>query len=337
MVENSFINSDELYLASKAQKHINEIITKLNLSLKGQHVLTEAGSAHFIYTPLISYYAGADKTFVWIKDSVYGKATDIEKRFYTIIDLLSIDRSRFELAINDRPISHVSEATIVTNLGSVRPLNQDFLSRLKKGAVISYMCESWELRNIDVDIDECKLLNIPIAGVWENHPDLLIFDGCGPLSVKLCLEAGLEVYQNKILIVSEDKFGKVALDAFSKFGASFVNIILPSELKEYDFKSYDFIFIADYSTDIEIIGQSLISQIEDFKKVKIVHLCGSVDFDFLKENGIACFPKQNGYPRRMSKTLAHLGIKPLIDLHAAGLKVGESLYKGISNPLVQII
>jgi len=305
--------------------------------LDGLVILTEAGSNHFLFTPLIAYYAGAIKICVWIKDSSHGLATEIENELKLIINLLKLDLSRFEFALNERPAAHIKAADVITNLGAIRPLNKTFLENLKQGAVVSYMCEGWEIRPEDVDIKFCKIKGIKIAGVWENHPELMIFQGCGPLAVKLCFEAGLEVYQNRILIISSDKFGVTASETFNVFGASSVSIIKPTEISQIDFSDFDLVFVADYSFEKEILGYNVKEKLPQFKSTAIVHLCGSVNYEFFKSNGITCYPQQQGYRFRMTKTLAHLGLKPVIDLHASGLKVGECLYNNQESDLVQML
>jgi hypothetical protein len=321
----------------RAERLIKEATQKLQLDLRGLIVLTEAGSNYFIYTPIIAYYAGARELYVWIKDTKYGKATDIHTDLLHIIQRLGIEVSVFNFALNERPEQHISKADIVTNLGFIRPIDKNFIKLLQPSAIVSYMCEAWEIRPTDVDIDFCKERNIPVAGVWENHPHLLIFEGCGLLSLKLCLEAGLEIYQDNILVISSDKFGIVASKAFEKAGAESVELVRPEEIELVDFSKYDVVFVADYSYGKEIIGKSLQPRISQLKYCAVIHLCGSVDYSWLEREEIFCYPHFNGQSSRMTKTLAHLGLKPLIDLHAAGLKVGESLFHKIENELVQLL
>lgn len=322
---------------NRSIKIINEAIKLLSLNLKNRTVLTEAGSNYFIYTPFIAYLAGAEKVFVWIKDSPYGLAEYIKNEFCYIADFLQIPLNSFDFALNNRSESHVSSANIITNLGAIRPINKEFIDLMGKNSVISYMCESWEIRPNDVDISYCKSLNIPIAGVWENHPSLQIFDACGTLALKLCFEAGLEIYQNNILVVSSDKFGVVAANAFTSLRASKVEIIRPEQIDDYDLSIFDLIFIADYKYDKEIINNRLEFKIGQLKYCAIVHLCGVVDYEWLNNNEIFCYPTKNGQAFRMTQTLAYLGLNPLIKLHTAGLKVGELLWYTKTNELVQDI
>jgi hypothetical protein len=324
-----------VFEVKRAARLIRIIVGKLDLRLEDLRILTEAGSNYFIFTPLIAYYAGAKKVYVWIKDTSYGAAKDIKLEFERILGELNIDPGFFEFALNERPKEHIHGADIITNLGFVRPLDKEFLSGLNDKAVVSYMCEAWEIRPGDVDLSFCRDQHIKIAGVWENHPDLMIFKGCGALSVKLCLEAGLEVYQNKILVISGDKFGKTAAEAFSSVGVADVQVIEPELEVNIDFSAFDIVFIADYSFQGEILGKNNVPGTKVLEHCAVVHLCGSVDHKYLQQNGIYCYPAQQGFPSRMTRTLAHLGLKPVIDLHTAGMKVGELLYKNEQSELIQ--
>lgn len=337
LILNTAQNMQTDFTSKRAWRLVQQIVEKLKLDLGGLNVLTEAGSNNFVYTPFIAYAARAAKIFVWTKDTSFGQAAEISSTFLTIVGALGLDEKRFVLAVNQRPVEHISQADVITNLGSVRPLNKNLLTRLKREAVISYMCEAWEVRPGDVDIEFCRERGIPLAGVWENHPDLMIFSGCGPLSAKLCFEAGMEVYQNNILVLSGDKFGKVALETFRSMGAASVTVLAPELLEETDLSGYDFLFIADYSSEAEIIGPGLGPKLEQLRASAVVHLCGAVDAAYLAANGVFCYPRQQGKSKKMTRTLAHLGLKPVIDLHAAGLKVGECLFKQAHSDLVQTI
>lgn len=322
--------------ALRAKKIILKNVSRLEIDLSQRTVLTEVGSNQFIFTPLIAYFSGASKILVWVSDSKYGYANQIKKIFFTLLSSLRIDSSRFEFSLNAKNDNHIRQADIVTNLRAIRPIDEAFIGKLKNTAVISYMCEAWEARPGDVDIEYCKQRKIKIGGVWENHPDLMIFDGCGALSIKLAHEAGFEVYQNNILVVSSDKFGTVASAAFRNLGAA-VQLTAPENINKYRLTDYDFIFVADYTYPDEIIGSSFIQSLPETNLVSIVHLCGSVNVPLLVEKGIKCYPAETGHSFKMTRTLGHLGIKPVLDLYSAGFKVGECLYKNIPSDLIQAL
>jgi hypothetical protein len=59
----------------------------------------------------------------------------------------------------------------------------------------------------------------------------------------------------------------------------------------------------------------------------VVQFVGNVDAESLALHHLQCLPDFSVGPRRMAQTLAALGPKPVIDLHAAGLKVGELMWR----------
>ena len=122
----------------------NEAVESISLDLKGLIVLTEAATNHFSLTPLIAALAGADRVITLGRDSRYGRYIKTRGELLRLSDALGVsDRI---LVTNDRLHESISQADIVTNLGFVRPLNEVFLSRLKKTVASPLMWETWEFR-----------------------------------------------------------------------------------------------------------------------------------------------------------------------------------------------
>lgn len=311
---------------------IRTAIAKTRLDLTGLHVLTEVASNHFLYTPIIAALAGARKVFAWTKDTPYGLGVEIQQQCRELVKAARIDKDVITVRVNERPEADVAAADIVTNLGMVRPIDEVFIKMMKENAVIPYMCEAWEVRQGDVDFKAAKAKGIKIAGTFENHSSLKIFDGIGPLCVKLAQEAGFEVYQNRIAVLSKDHFGTVAAQTFLAFGAETATVITPENLSSLTDTSFDFALVADYTTDTDYLADN--SPIVQMR-LPVVHLAGNVSIQKAEEGRLMVYPKQQGHAKRMTQTLAYLGPKSVIDLHTAGLKVGEFLHYGITNQLVQ--
>jgi len=60
----------------------------------------------------------------------------------------------------------------------------------------------------------------------------------------------------------------------------------------------------------------------------VIAFAGGVDATALGRVGLQCIPREGSAPRRMGRTLADLGPRPVVDLHAAGLKVGAAAARG---------
>jgi len=57
--------------------------------------------------------------------------------------------------------------------------------------------------------------------------------------------------------------------------------------------------------------------------VVLIHICGVVDEVSINQSGVHKIPKKISKPGFMTVTTDYVGPRPVIDLHAAGLKVGE--------------
>ncbi len=323
-------------------KIIVESIEILQLNLDNITVLTEVASGLFLYTPIIAALAGAKRVYAVVNDSIYGKAEDIIKECLNIARFLNIDISQFEFSKNNVPITFLQNADIVTNSGHLRPLNEEKLKYLKPCAAIPIMYEKWELRTNDIDVAFCKKNNITIAGTWENHPDLQIFDFCKHLMLKIIFEAGYEIKENNIIIFSSDHYGVLLKAGCEELGAN--NILVSTNIEEItsSMPMADFIFFCDYN-NLNVLLDNTSASLFNLKEIKklnkslgIIHLAGAIDMQYVNDEGFHLYPNKNGYVQKMTQTLAYLGPKPLLLLQTAGLKVGQELFTNTISNLSQI-
>jgi hypothetical protein len=318
------------------------IIKKLSLDLTGKTVLTEVGSNAFMFTPLIALKANAEKVWAWCKDTRYGKAEGIIENCKALISYAALDESKIIFEANADNIEHLASADIITNSGFLRPLTKDKLQHVKETAVIPVMYEKWELRASDIDVEYCKQRNLKVAGTWENYPGLEVFDYCEQLIVKLALESGVEIKNNKIIIWSSDQFGEKAESGFLKLGAAEIIKTTSSLVVNDHIHDCDLLLFCDYTSDEILIGESGVLDVDVLHQknpsLLITHLCGNIDISFIPKE-IKVYPAINGSNHKMTFTLAHLGIDPTIRLLAAGLKVGELLSNNTyhNHSLVQLI
>lgn len=335
---------------------IREILTKailhFNLNLTGTRVLTEAATGHFFVTPIIAALSGAEVIAI-AKDSVHGKADDAISWVKNQAQKFGVEKSiHYTKNLADHDIN---KAHIITNLGFVRPLNKKFLQNLNKKAVISLFCESWEVRKEDIDLKYCLDNFIPVLGTNEEANSLNVFSNVGPLILKMISETSLNVNHNVFLIISGDKFGKVITETLNKDGAR-TKLLDPrtANLSAIDLSEIDAIIIADYTFHGKIIADGGILRPDNLKKypaLQVIHLAGIVDSQLLKKYEIKCYPVKDGHSFKMSETFSFLGLQPVVDLHTAGLKVGQELFnaaqnhsnfdsiikKALQNPLCQAI
>jgi len=313
---------------NRAKLLIEEIIHRLDLDLQESVILTEMGSSYYVYTPMIAALAGAKRVYTMINDSRFGTIQHIRNIGEILADKWNVlDKLEVVTTLSKDAIS---DADIVTNLGFLRPIDKDFISTLKYGAVIPYMREAWEYRHEDVDIKFCQERNIPVMGTNENYGSLDIFSQCGPLAAKMIFEAGLELKDNNIIVASQDKFGDVISSYLRTCKANVTQLRERNQSVYLETERLDALVIANFDSNQLIVGAG--GWIEPEKLVKhhpecsVIHFIGNVDKDSLTKHGIRCIPESNIGAKRMAQTLSSLGPKPVIDLHAAGLKVGELMW-----------
>ncbi|KEQ25283.1 hypothetical protein [Paenibacillus tyrfis] len=329
--------SNDASLERRLKKICNESIELLNLDLSGLTIVTEAASGLFITTPLIALMAGAKEVVCLTKDTVYGQVSEIKSELLELSHRWGLSNPTI---ITDRSSPVLKNADVITNLGMVRPLDRSLLNHIGHQVVIPYMCEGWEIRPGDLDFAFCQEVDIPVMGTNEDAPEMMIFSQCGMLALKMTLEIGLEVAGNKIAILSSDHFGKVIHKTLSNVGAHCKLFTSTNHYEGLEKGKWDAVIVAEYCRGDVIIGNDGIISGTRFNELientyAIIQLLGVNEVEKIKKLMCKVYPEKTLVPHKMSRTLADLGPRPLILLHAAGLKVGEAMararQKGLSG------
>ncbi len=306
-------------------KLIPQAVAAFGLDLSGLTVLTEAASGAYVVTPVIAALAGARRVIALTRESRYASVDTVIAQTWDLASRLGVDAA---LEIHTERTSDLfARADVVTNLGFVRPLDARAVDAMKSGAVVPLMCEAWEFRPGDIDLNACRRKGILVLGTDEYHPAVNVFAYSGWLALKLLLEAGIEIHRNRILVVGGDKFGTEIEENLSRAG---VDVRLVENLKGLtpgDLGTADAIVVSDYTREDYVVGSpGDITPAElaaAAPAVKVVQFAGLVDVPGLQASGISVYPGDPVPSHRMVRTLAALGPRPVIDLHTAGLKVGE--------------
>lgn len=312
---------------------IHRAINVFGLDLSGLIVLTEAATGYYALTPLIAALAGAKHVYALTRDSRYGSAFTVQAGTMTLASSWCVaDRVTVLFSRQD---GRLGTADIVTNLGFVRPLDAAFLGRLKSTVAISLMWETWEYRPQELDLDACRRLGIVILGTDEHHPALQTMRYVGLLALKLLFELEIEVLSARVVVVGGGEFGNHATAALRTAGAEVTqlavgggkSLLAPSACDAL--RGCDAVVVAEHCNDELLIGpggQLTATQLYELSPgVCVIHIAGGVDRSSLEAAGILCKPEQFAPVGHMSVTTDYLGPRPLIDLHTAGLKVGEAL------------
>ncbi len=306
----------------RAVSLIRDTIAALELDLSGLTVLTEAASGAYVVTPIIAAMAGAARVIAITRDSRFATAAEVVRQTRALEQLAGL-KERVEIH-TARNLELFASADIVTNLGFVRPIDKNTISHMRAGTVVPLMCEAWEFRHGDVDLQACNTRGVHVLATNEDFPGVDVFAYSGWLCVKLLLAAGIELHKSRVVVVSSDRFGPVISRLLKRAG---VEIRLAPRLLPSLAQAADAIVIADYTRHDEIIGETGDVRPADIHQlapgVVVVQFAGRVDVAALGRCGVLVYPGQDLPSRRMAQTLAALGPRPVIELHAAGLKVGE--------------
>ena len=320
--------------------------TWLPLDLRGLEILTEAASGPFVVTPVIAALAGAKRVCAITRDSKFASASEVVGQTRALMSLTQLPDNSIEI-IKDRNIRYFRNADIVTNLGFVRPIDESCINLMREDSVIPLMHEGWEFSQSDLDIEACRRKGIRVYGTNEEFKKVDVFNNCGWLSLKMLFESGIEIHKSKILVVSSDKIGVVIQNRLKENDVSSILIQDLRNTKNNAQGNFDAIVIADLSRQDLIIGRNGDIEIQDFvdtfPAVTVIRYAGKIECDALKSSGITVFPEHQTGSGRMALTLGDLGPRPVIELHAAGLKVGQwvksnerdPVFKDLVQPIIE--
>jgi len=337
-------NYQEVDELNKIKNICISVISKTGLDLTGLTILTEAATGPWKFTPFIAAFANAKKVLCYTKNSKFGTVKEIKDNFKNISSFLGVDDKI--VVCNSLSNEIINQADIVTNSGFLRPIDKNFISKLKKTAVISLMWEPWEFFGIDVDLKECWKKEISILGVNESNNILNVMKYAGELIEKILEINLLEQSDKHILVITENISGFHILKKLEK--SNHVCCMTETMFKEFqkDFKlvyknfneidnnflqTLDYIIIDSYPNTKKIIDDTEGISPETLKAlcpdVKIIVYFGNVNYDLIIKNGLYCYPSKNTSFGKMNWTTDLLGPSPIIELNTLGLKVGEILSK----------
>ena len=319
----------------KIARQIKATIDSIGIDLKSQKVLTEAGSGPYIVTPVIAAVAGAKHVIACTRDSHWGTVNDIKAHTMMLADKFHVS-DKIEVT-TETPWKKAKDIDIVTNLGFVRPINNQIIESLPKHAVISLMWEPWEFRDSDIDIKASIENNIPIIATNENHPHLMTFKSVGLLALKLLLEQSCEILGTSILVIGSAPFGINCSDVLVQLGAKVIlfdpTSNLPLSIDDTTLNQIDAVVIVEHRSYQEILGKSTpnICEYLSTSQIPVVHICGVIDYSFFKYLNILKYPVSEVAAGYMTVTTSYLGFKPVIDLHAVGLHVASLVSRQRKN------
>lgn len=298
-----------------------------SLDLTGLRVLTEAASGPYVVTPLLAAMAGGS-VLALTRDSRYGSADEVKRNTLDLARLWGVSLE----VVTDRRSEYFSSADIVTNLGFVRPIDRAAVEALPPTAVIALMFEPWEFRSEDLDLPACIDRGILVLGTDEARPELRIFDYVGMLGVKLALELGIELVRSEVVILGSGPFSGAIARASHRAGAA-VDVFDPAAADPRKVLAIlaraDILMLADHLSERELIGKAGILTVDQLQRANsglvVAHIIGRVDVPELERSVLRIAPATRAAAKHMSVATDFVGPRPVVDLHAAGLKVGQEM------------
>jgi hypothetical protein len=303
---------------------MKEAVHRCELDLKGVTVLTEAASGSYIVTPIMAAMAGASRVFAVTRSNRFGTAQQKAADTEVLAELAGQGRRIEYISEISREV--VSQADIVTNSGSVRPITAEFVSWMKPDAVIPLMYETWEFRPADLDIEACHQRGIALAGTNERHPAIGVFSFLGMMAVKQLFDAGIGVYQSRVLLLCNNPFLPYMESALQCCGAYVRSA--DSTGGALGSERFDAVIVAMTPQPGPVLSIDDMRRIAEHSPgVVLLQYWGDIDRAEAAEAGLSVCPADAPPAGHMGILPAEIGPEPTVRLQSGGLKAGEVLYR----------
>jgi hypothetical protein len=315
---------------------LRDAVGKFTIAMRSRTILTEAGTNYFSVTPVLAALGGAEKVYALTRDSRYGRAEAIKSETMALAWQLGV-AARIEI-LCDRKDPRLGEADIVTNLGFVRPIDRALLDRLKEAVVIPLMWETWEYRKQDLDLGLCRERGIPVLGTNEHHPKLDTFRYVGQVALKLLQELDVEIVGSRIAVLGGGEFADRTVQTLESVGARCFALVAETLARsESEFADADALVVVEHHIRQELIGEQGLISAKRLGQINpglaIAHISGGVSQRDLEGARLEFLPRTIAPAGFMSASTAYVGPKPVIELHAAGLAVGQAMAEAVAGGL----
>lgn len=316
-------------VAGHLLKRLQRKIGRLELRLDGKRVLTEAATGKYAVTPVIAGLAGATRIYALAKASRFGSEEDIRRDIWELAPAELRRRIEVLQAVDEIDLGSID---IVTNSGHLRPLREQVIERLGRGAMVSLMYDAWEFREADVDLDLCAQHEVPVVAVNEAHPELETYKTNALLVLGALERLGVEVFDASVAVVADNLIGGYVEQALSWLGAH-VHLLRPDQSPDWRERLMAcsglevlVLVVRRYSSDVDAFlrgpdaAAHLGSRSPD---LRIVLLMGDVDLAVIAERGVECYPRRASAAGHMAINTHETGYNAIVSLQTGGLKVGE--------------
>jgi hypothetical protein len=313
---------DDRFPGRQIMRLIRRAIERHRLDLTGLRVLTESGVGYRRVTPVIAALAGADQVYAVGRDTVRSARKDAESQTAYLAALAGVqDRVQMLATRLQAPLATVD---VITDLPGVRPIDESILRTACETAAVTLMRGVVHWRAGDVDVATCRRLSVAVAGVDEDAVD--VYRYLPMEAVWGLLQLGVEVVGATILVAGDGPAcGKVAR-GLSQAGAR-VLVAAPEGAGRISLyggeKAGDGLVLCPAQPDRRTIGAGAWMDAAELAATAphlgVVSLAGELDRRGLSSTGLRSWPGAD------DPASGDLLPQPLIELHTAGLRVGEVL------------
>jgi hypothetical protein len=332
---------DATFPAARILRLSRQQIARFELDLTGLTVLVEAATGYYRVTPVIAALAGARRVLAMARHTQYGTVDQVREQTDYLAEMAGC-KDRIEIVTTRTP-EVFGEADLITNLGGVRPVDETVVKWLKPTAVVSLMFGANDWRAHEVDLSACWERDIPVAGVDEVAIDLFRFTGLR--LTWFLLELGVEIVGCRLVLWGEGPVLGSVMAFLSRMGATVLAVtqeaseaviqlgghkvaeqIATPEARNA-LRAADALLTFDPLRQRHFIGRhaELTAQaLADLgQEISVINYSGYVDRASLQDVGINCFPRYDPGGGHSANTIGEILPAPVIELHTAGLKVGE--------------
>jgi hypothetical protein len=302
-----------------------DAVARMSIDLSDIQVLTEAATGPFAATAVIASLAGASEVVAVTRDSKWGKANDAISAVRSLAEFTGVaDRIRFFQG-SSRDVANGCD--LVTNLGFVRPIDRALIEILGPTSAVALMWEPWEFREGEVDLVASRECGVPVVATAETHPEVRTFEYLGPTVGRLLLNDGIELVRSRVLVLGSEPFGGAVAEWLAAAGAivSRANVDNWASLVIDALRPFDALIIVEHRDHRTIIAARHEVALDKLRQSgsPVVRLAGEIDRQALRSHRVTLLPDVDVSRGFMAVTTAHAGARPVVDLHAAGLKAAS--------------
>jgi hypothetical protein len=325
---------DDRFPAARILRLAERAIAASRLDLSGLRVLTETAVGYGRVTPVLAALAGAEEVFGVGRDSLTASRRDAEAQTLWLARAAGL-QSRIA-TYPTRLQAPLATVDVVTDLPGVRPIDESIVRNLPDGAAVTLMRGVSWWRAADVDVATCRRSGLPVAGVDEEAAGLPRWTAL--VAVRALLEMGVEVGDTtvvvtgdggayphvvralaqlgaRVLVGAPENAGRIALHGGQKVGDGLADEALRGRLGEAE------ALVSCPAPGRRVIGRGGDIDARELARLAphlaVVPLGDTQDARALAAAGLACWPAAG--PDAALELLP----RAVIDLHVAGLKVGE--------------